>query len=283
MPGTTSTIKRERRSGTKKSSTAAAKPRGAGIAGVDTAVLFQRWREHRDQAARDELVHRYLPLARKLARRYVGAREPLDDLVQVASLGLVNAINRFDPSIGTAFPSFAVPTILGELKRYFRDAGWSVHVPRGAQENALTVGRAAEKLSARVGRWPTAFELAEYLEWSLDDVLDALETGAAHHAASLDMPCTADAERDEATTLGDSLGKIDEGYERVVARVTIGSAVQELSDRERRVLKLRFIDDRTQTQIASEIGVSQMQVSRMLRAALARLSEIADPPWNHSD
>ncbi|MGH2874445.1 MAG: SigB/SigF/SigG family RNA polymerase sigma factor [Solirubrobacteraceae bacterium] len=243
-----------------------------------TAELFERWHADRDPAARDELIKRYLPLARKLARRYVGAREPLDDLVQVASLGLVHALERFDPTLGTAFPSFAVPTILGELKRYFRDAGWSVHVPRGAQEMALAVNRAAEKLSSHGGRWPTAFELAEYLEWSLDDVLTALETGAAHHAASLDMPCSDGDSDGDATTLGDPLGEIDCGYQTVDDRVTILAAAQELSDRERFVLKLRFVDDRTQTEIAKQIGVSQMQVSRLLRGALAKLSELVDAP-----
>src|SRR5438874_8621120 len=141
---------------------------------VDSEELFTRWQKSRDQRAREELVNRFLPLARNLARRYSGAREPFDDLMQVASLGLVKAIDRFDPERGTAFSSFAVPTILGELKRYFRDLGWAVHVPRGAQEQALKVEEAQQLLTARTGRPPSVPDLAEYLELSIEEVLDAL-------------------------------------------------------------------------------------------------------------
>src|SRR5205807_8808921 len=155
---------------------------------ADNGRLFVRWQQHGDQRAREELVERFLPLARNLARRYAGAREPFDDLLQVASLGLVKAIDRFDVNRGAAFSSFAVPTILGELKRYFRDLGWSVHVPRGAQEQALRVQEAQERLTSKTGRPPTVHELAEYLELEVEDVLDALETAAAHHSASLDAP-----------------------------------------------------------------------------------------------
>src|SRR5438477_5714426 len=149
---------------------------------TDSNELFVRWQKDGDQRAREELVDRFLPLARKLARRYAGAREPFEDLIQVASLGLVKAIDRFDAHRGTAFSSFAVPTILGELKRYFRDLGWSVHVPRGAQEQALKVEEAQQEMAAKTGRPPSVQELAEYLEMSIDDVLDALETAGAHHS-----------------------------------------------------------------------------------------------------
>src|SRR5579875_1998074 len=149
---------------------------------IENRDLFVRWQRFGDQRAREELVERFLPLARNLARRYAGAREPFDDLLQVASLGLVKAIDRFDIYRGAAFSSFAVPTILGELKRYFRDLGWSVHVPRGAQERAVKVEEAQQQLSARTNRAPTVTELAEYLELSIEDVLDALETSRAHHA-----------------------------------------------------------------------------------------------------
>src|SRR5437660_11140996 len=155
---------------------------------TDSEELFVRWQQHQDQRAREELVDRFLPLARKLARRYAGAREPLDDLVQVASLGLVKAVDRFDSSRGTAFSSFAVPTILGELKRYFRDLGWAVHVPRGAQEQAMKVEEAQHRLNSKTGRSPTVQELAEYLELSIEEVIEALETSRAHHASSLDAP-----------------------------------------------------------------------------------------------
>jgi RNA polymerase sigma-B factor len=242
------------------------------IARTESEDLFIRWQKHHDQRARDELVDRFLPLARKLARRYAGAREPFDDLVQVASLGLVKAVDRFDTSRGTAFSSFAVPTILGELKRYFRDLGWSVHVPRGAQELALKVEDAQQKLTTKTGRPPTVDQLAQYLELSLEEVLDALETAGAHHSASLDAP--RDDVDGEAGTLADSFGEEDERFELVDASVTIAAAASELSARERRVLVLRFVDDLTQTQIADEIGVSQMQVSRILRRALGRLREL---------
>jgi RNA polymerase sigma-B factor len=250
--------------------------RAAGLAEraerADTAELFVRWQKHEDTFAREELVERFLPLARKLARRYSGAHEPFDDLLQVASLGLVKAIDRFDLSRGTAFSSFAVPTILGELKRYFRDLGWSVHVPRGAQELALKVEDARQKLTTRTGRPPSVPELAEYLELSLEDVLEALETAGAHHTASLDSP--RDDGEDESGTLADAFGQVDERFEVVDAKVTIAAAAEHLGARERRVLLLRFVEDLTQSQIASLIGVSQMQVSRILRRALDQLREL---------
>src|SRR5438270_9414537 len=236
---------------------------------LESAELFRRWCRHRDRAARDELVKRFLPLARKLAHRYSGAHEPFDDLLQVASLGLVKAIDRFDVERQTAFSSFAVPTILGELKRYFRDLGWSVHVPRGAQELALKVEDAQQKLTSRSGRPPSVPELAEYLELSVQDVLEALETAEAHHASSLDSP--RDDGESESGTLADAFGEVDERYELIEAKVTIADAARHIGQRERRVLLLRFGEDLTQSQIAAQIGVSQMQVSRILRRALAQL------------
>jgi RNA polymerase sigma-B factor len=239
---------------------------------IDSAELFVRWQERRDPRAREELVQRFLPLARKLARRYSGAHEPFDDLLQVASLGLVKAIDRYDTSRGTAFSSFAVPTILGELKRYFRDLGWSVHVPRGAQELALKVEDGRQRLMSRTGRPPSVPELAEYLELSIEQVLEALETAGAHHTASLDSP-REDGE-DDSGTLADAFGQIDERFELVDAKVTIAEAAKHLGPRERRVLLLRFVEDLTQSQIADMIGVSQMQVSRILRRALEQLREL---------
>jgi RNA polymerase sigma-B factor len=241
---------------------------------TDSNELFVRWQKHGDQRAREELVDRFLPLARKLARRYAGPREPFEDLMQVASLGLVKAVDRFDTERGTAFSSFAVPTILGELKRYFRDLGWAVHVPRGAQEHALKVEEAQQQLTTKTGRPPSVQELAQFLEMSMDDVLDALETASAHHSTSLDAP--RDDGEEESGSLADAFGKEDERFELVEASATISAAARELSGRERRVLLLRFVEDMTQTQIAEQIGVSQMQVSRILRRALARLRELTD-------
>jgi RNA polymerase sigma-B factor len=240
----------------------------------DAKELFARWQEQRDSRARDELVRRFLPLARKLARRYSGAREPFEDLMQVASLGLVKAVDRFDPSRGTAFSSFAVPTILGELKRYFRDLGWALHVPRGAQERAMKVEEAQQWLAARTGRAPTIPELAQYLELSVEDVLEAIETGRAHHCASLDAPH--DDGEGETGTFADSFGVVDSSLALADEKVTIGAAARGLSQRERQVVLLRFAEDLTQTQVAERIGVSQMQVSRILRRALTRLAELAE-------
>ena len=204
------------------------------LARVGTDELFERWHRHQDRRARDELVQRFLPLARKLARRYSGAREPFDDLLQVASLGLVKAVDRYDPSRGTAFSSFAVPTILGELKRYFRDLGWAVHVPRGAQELAVKVEDAQQKMSARHGRAPTVHELSQYLELDVADVLDALETARAHHASSLDAPH--DDGEGESGSVVDSFGQEDPDLQMADDRVTVGEAARHLSKRERDVL-----------------------------------------------
>jgi RNA polymerase sigma-B factor len=246
--------------------------------GHDNNELFVRWQRDGDQRAREELVDRFLPLARNLARRYSGAREPFDDLLQVASLGLVKAIDRFDVDRGAAFSSFAVPTILGELKRYFRDLGWAVHVPRGAQEQALKVQEAQERLTSNSGRPPTVNELAEYLELGVEDVLDALETSAADHSTSLDAP--REDRDDDSGSLVDAFGEEDRRYQLVEETTTISVAARELTGRERRVLALRFAGDMTQTQIAEEIGVSQMQVSRILRRALSRLRELTDTSDN---
>jgi RNA polymerase sigma-B factor len=238
----------------------------------ETEALFDRWQRQRDRTARDELVERFLPLARNLARRYGGGLEPFEDLLQVASLGLLKAVDRFDSSRGTAFSSFAVPTILGELKRYFRDFGWAVHVPRGAQERAVKVEDAKRQLSVKPGRAPTVPELAEYLELSIEDVLDSLETSRAHHAVSLDAPH--DDGEGEGGTVVDTFGDEDPGLRLADARVTVGATARHLSAREREVLALRFVQDMTQTEIAERVGVSQMQISRILRRSISRLTEL---------
>jgi len=242
---------------------------------IDVPRLFKRWQDDGDQSAREQLVEHFLPIARKLARRYQGAHEPQDDLIQVASLGLVKAIDRFDVERGLAFSTFAVPTILGELKRYFRDLGWSVHVPRGAQDQALKVADAQRRLTNDIGRSPTVQELAQYLELSVEDVLNGLEAGAGHHATSLDAP--RDEEDGEFATLADRFGTEDPGYEQVELGATIGVAAERLTDRQRRVLALRFVKDLTQAEIADEVGVSQMQVSRILRGSISELSDALAP------
>ncbi|MDA8067802.1 MAG: SigB/SigF/SigG family RNA polymerase sigma factor [Actinomycetota bacterium] len=247
---------------------------GFRASGADVQVLFERWRSHQDETAREELVRRYLPLAHRLARRYRGAREPLDDLEQIASLGLVKAIDRYDPSRGIGFQHFAVPTILGELKRYFRDCGWAVHMPRGIQELALRVSHAERQLATRTGREPTYQEVAEFLEISVGEVLEAAEAAAAHHAVSLDTPH--DDGDGEAGTLADLLGEVDARYSLVNLAASLAPVAGRLSERDRRVLALRFAHDRTQSEIAQDVGVSQMQVSRILSRALAELAAAVD-------
>ena len=247
---------------------------------VNTLAL--RWREHHDEAAREELLRRFLPLARKLAGRYANPHEPLEDLVQVASVGLLGAIDRFDPRRGVRFPAFAVPTILGELKRYFRNTGWSAHVPRGAQEMALRVDRAARHLAAQTGRHPRVEELAVYLEVTTEDVLAGLDAGTAHYSVSLDAPAS-NSDGEEPDSLGDSLGSEDDSYGLVETTVSLSVAATRLPYLERRALALRLDQDMKQTEIARELECSQMQVSRLLRRAASRLREMTDPDLAEHD
>jgi RNA polymerase sigma-B factor len=242
---------------------------------IGTDELFQRWHDERDQRARDELIERFLPLARKLAQRYSGSREPYDDLVQVASLGLVKAVERFDPGRGFAFSSFAVPTIMGELKRHFRDTSWALHVDRAAQERSRKITDARRELQVRGGRSPTVTELAEFLQCSEEEVLDGLQVAEAFDTVSLDAP-RASGDEDAEKRL-DTLGDEDERLGRIDAGATVFAAAAQLPDRDRRILYLRFGEDLTQAEIAERIGISQMQVSRLLRRAAARLDEMTDP------
>jgi len=252
---------------------------------VDDEVVEARDRAHQtdelfaamqagDPRARESLIERFLPLARQLARRYQRAAEPLDDLVQVASIGLVKAVDRFDAARGVAFSSYAVPTILGELKRYFRDSGWAVHVPRGMQERAMTVDRAIKELAGRLGRSPSVDEVAEHAHISIEEVLGAMEAGQAYEAVSLDSERGNPLEP-SAETVADGNGAADERFELVEYGASIAPAVKALSDRDRLILHMRFVEDMTQSQIADRIGVSQMQISRLIRRSLARLRAAA--------
>lgn len=236
--------------------------------------LFERWQDRGDREARDVLIERFMPLARTLARRYERSTEPFDDLLQVASLGLVKAIDRFDATRGHAFASYAVPTILGELKRYFRDSGWSVHVPRGAQESALKVEAARLVLTGQRGRPPTVPELAQYMELDFEQVLAALQAAQAYDALSLDAPRPSN--DGVAETYGESLGGDDTRFAHLEERATVAKAIAQLPERERRVLHLRFVEDLTQTEIALRVGVSQMQISRLLRGSLAEVRAMID-------
>lgn len=234
--------------------------------------LLVRYHRDADPAAREALVSRFLPLARQLARRYQHGGEPLDDLVQVASLGLLKAIDRFEPSRETAFSSFAVPTILGELKRHFRDRGWSVRVPRDLQELAVKVDRVGDEVGRELGRAPTVDELAQRLGVTAEQVLEAREAAGAYRAVSLDRP-RGDDEDDE--TVAQTFGSDDPGFGLAEDAATVERLMTVLSERERQVLHLRFAEDLTQSEIGARVGVSQMHVSRIIRQAVARLRDEA--------
>jgi RNA polymerase sigma-B factor len=235
--------------------------------------LLVRYHLEGDLAAREELVERFLPLARDLALRYSYTDEPFDDLLQVASLGLIKAIDRFEPGRGTKFTSYAAPTILGELKRHFRDKGWSLHVPRDLQERTLAVSRETEELSKKLGRSPTVREVATGLGCSVEEVLEAQEAAASYESASLDAPAARD--DDESAALVDLLGDVDGSYDLVEDRQAIASTWNALPEVERKVLELRFVHDLTQREIGEQTGYSQMHVSRLLRRALTRLETAA--------
>jgi RNA polymerase sigma-B factor len=236
--------------------------------------LFLSYYSSGDVAAREELIRRTLPLARRLAGRYARRAEPIDDLMQVASVGLIKAVDRFDPTLGLAFSSFAVPSILGELKRHFRDHGWAARVPRPMQERVLRVNAAVETLSSELGRAPKPREVAAATGESLEDVLEAMEAATAHSAVSLDAPLGSDG--DENATYADSVGQIDQRLELVEDRTVVDATMRALPEREQQVLFLRFNEDLTQAEIAERIGVSQMHVSRLIRRALERLRTVAE-------
>jgi RNA polymerase sigma-B factor len=236
--------------------------------------LLELYHRDGDQAAREALVERFLPLARQLARRYHRAGEPLDDLAQVASLGLLKAIDRYDPARETAFSSFAVPTVLGELKRHFRDKGWSVRVPRDLQELAVKVDRAGEEMTRTLGRAPTPTEIGERLGVTAEQVLEAREAAHAYRAVSLDRPRGPD-EDEEGHEFADAFGVEDPGFARAEDAATMERLMRTLTEREREVLRLRFAEDLTQSEIGRRVGVSQMHVSRLIRQSVAKLRELA--------
>ena len=239
----------------------------------DLLPLFARWQRDGDRQARELLVERFLPLARSLARRYLGTQEPIEDLTQVACLGLVKAIDRFDVERGNRFAAYAVPTILGELRRHFRDTTWAVHVPRSSQERAMEVERAGEVLNTRHGHSPTVAEIAQYLERAQEEVLDALQVVQARGAVSLDAPRPG-GDGEEMESRAESLGSEDEGYTLVEDGSAVAQALASLAPRERRILRLRFEQEMTQSEIAAEVGLSQMQISRILRQSLDQMRAI---------
>ncbi len=236
--------------------------------------LLAEYARSGDRAAREEVVRRFMPFARSLAMRYSGGVEPTEDLVQVASLGLVAALERFDPARGVPFTAFAGPTILGELRRHFRDRVWTLRVPRGLQERIRAVEDAIAKLNSDLERSPTVAEIAELSELSEADVLESFEASLARRTMSLDQPSPA-SEAGEESSMGDRIGSDDPGYELVEDREAIEAGAEILDETEREVLRLRFEEDLTQSKIAERVGYSQMHVSRILRRALDKLREAA--------
>jgi RNA polymerase sigma-B factor len=239
------------------------------------AARQRRYAAERRSEDRDWLVERYLPLARHVAARYRGGSEPFEDLVQVASLGLVKAIDRFDPSRGISFSSYAVPTIAGELRRYFRDHTWGLRVPRDVQELAVKMGKVEAALQLDLGRAPTAAELADRLDCTVEQLLEARDAVGANRMSSLDAPVSSDDE--DGAALADVLGEPDEGLAHVERVLTVDAALERLNERDRTILRLRFQEELTQAAIGERVGLSQMHVSRLIRQALATLRDAAEP------
>lgn len=241
--------------------------------------LWRRVATQRDQRAREELVRIYLPMARRMAGRYAGVVEPYDDLVQVASVGLLNAIDRYDLDRGTPFVGFAKPTIMGELKRYFRDKVWTIRVPRVLHDRMAAIDSATEELTEELSRPPSPREIAAHLQMDVGDVLETL--AAEENRRPLGLETQIQGEEGEGPKTPEWIGHVDEGYELVEDRLTVESVLPGLDEREREVLRLRFVEDLPQSKIAARIGCSQMHVSRLLRSTLKRLreeTEQARPP-----
>jgi RNA polymerase sigma-B factor len=224
-------------------------------------------------AARERAITAWLPMAERLAHRYHSRGESLDDLRQTAVIGLIKSIDRFDPAIGTEFVGFAVPTVLGELRRYFRDRAWAIRVPRRLQEMRMAITEASNILSQSLGRWPTVAEIAAQLGTGEEQVIEGLEGGRAYRAVSLSQPI----DHDGALQLGDTLGGAEHGYALTELHLALGPAMRCLTDREQQIITARFFGNQTQTQIAEQIGVSQMHISRLLAGALRKLRDVLGP------
>ena len=240
---------------------------------LSEGLLFSRFKASGDPALREQLVMTYLRLARTIARRYQSPRVPSEDLVQVAAIGLMKAIDRYDPRRGIAFSSYAVPTMVGEVQRHFRDHTWGVRPPRDLQERAQRVLAINRTLSAELGRPPSAGEIAERLRLSLEDVVEALQACGARDTTSLDRPRVVG---DESDTLADTIGADDGEYDRVDDAITAELLMTHLDAREREIIRLRFQEDLTQSEIGERIGCSQMHVSRLVRGAIAKLAAAAE-------
>jgi len=251
--------------------------RRADFIGDDAATweLFVRYADRHERSVRNELLERLAPLAHSLARRFEGKGEPESDLRQVAVLGLLKAIERFDPSRGIPFASFAVPTVRGELRRHFRDNGWTVKAPRRLQELRLDVRSVADDLSHRLGRSPTIAEIAAAAGVGETEVLEAMEARHLYRVLSLDAPAGQDT---DGAPLAERIGTSDRELERAEARAAIARLLEELAPRERRIVYLRFFEDRSQSEIAAIVGLSQMHVSRLLASSMRQMRSVASKP-----
>jgi RNA polymerase sigma-B factor len=238
-------------------------------------ALFERYRAKRDPAVRDEIVERFFALVRHLARRYAHAAEPMEDLLQVGAIGLLKAIERYDVDNGSAFSSFAVPTVLGEIRRHFRDRTWAMRVPRGLQEIAVKLPRAEEALENSLGRPPTASELACELGVEVEELVEARLAASNHRLASLDQPAAGPAE--ERRPLVETIAVTDPELATAEDAVVLEGMLEHLDERRREILRLRFEEDLTQSEIGERLGISQMHVSRLLKSGLAYLRELARP------
>jgi RNA polymerase sigma-B factor len=231
--------------------------------------LLRRYHEDGDTSAREQLIARHLPLVRALARRYAGRGEPLEDIEQVGSIGLIKAIDRFDLEREVSLATYATPNVVGEIKRHFRDKGWAIRVPRSLQELNAKMSGQIDDLTARLGRSPSVAEIAEALGTSTEEVLEALEVGSAYSTLSLDAGPGGDDESDPM----EAIGSEDEEFDRSEDRATLAPALDRLPDREREILRMRFEEGLPQTQIAERVGLSQMHVSRLIRRSLATMRE----------
>lgn len=234
---------------------------------------FEEFARTRDPSLRDQLIEAHLGLAEYLARRFSNRGEPLDDLVQVASMGLLKAVDRFDPERGVEFSTYATHTVVGELKRHFRDKGWAVRAPRRMQELYLRIGKIVADLSQELGRSPTIPELAAQAQVSAEEVLEAMEAGQAYRFASLDASSPSD---DDGDSLGSRLGEIDPEMAEAERRVALSPLLSTLGRREQNIIHMRFFEGLTQSEIAARLGISQMHVSRLLARSLAQLRTAAE-------
>ena len=240
-----------------------------------TRELFRRFKEEGAMDAREKLVMSHLNLVRFIANKFKNRGEPIDDLIQVGYLGLLKAIDRFDPSRGLEFTTFATPTIMGEIKRHFRDKGWSVRVPRRLQELSAKVNQATDTLTSQLQRSPTIAEIADYLDATVDEVLEAMESSSAYSSVSLEAPSGAD--DDDTPSVIDRYATEDSDLAFTDDRIIIEEALASFSPRERDVIEMRFLKGMTQIEIAEKLGISQVQVSRLLRRTLKKIQDKIDP------